>query len=122
CHSAPAEANSRDAAAGCTLPRMAGDPEGIRSYHEQTKHSPARLHSDPHVLDWAIMPRPFKVYPDLEPLPLPRDVAASARPPLASLLDVGPASGGPVGRPALARPLHFSARARRRRPLPGAAI
>src|SRR5262249_41343267 len=122
CHSAPAEANSRDGAAGCTLPRMAGDPEGIRSYHEQTKHSPARLHSDPHVLDWAIMPRPFKVYPDLEPLPLPRDVAASARPALAALLDAGPASDGPLDRAALARLLYFSAGVLRRRAYPGGEI
>src|SRR5262249_30516667 len=122
CHRAPAEANSRDGAAGCTLPRMAGDPEGVRSYHQQTKHSPARLHSDPPVLDWAIMPRPFKVYPALEPLPLPRDVAASARPALAALLDAGPASDGPLDRAALARLLYFSAGVLRRRAYPGGEI
>ncbi len=101
---------------------MTGDSEGIATYHEQTKHSPARLRSDPHALDWAIMPRPFKVYPDLEPLALPRDVAASTRPALASLLDAGPASGRPLDRAALARLLYFSAGVLRRRTYPGGEI
>jgi len=62
----------------------------LADYHERTKHSPARLRQTPHVLDWEIMPLPFKVYPELEPIPLPRDFTTSGRPVLATLLAPGP--------------------------------
>src|SRR5579883_2941331 len=84
------------------------DTAALRAYHEATSHSVARLRQDPHWLDWAIMPRPFKVYPTLEPIPLPRDVT-TARP---SALD----------RAALARLLYFSAGVLRRRTYPGGEI
>ena len=54
---------------------MGGEREAILAYHEQTKHSQASLQRDPHTLDWANMPRPFKVYVDLDPIPLPHDLA-----------------------------------------------
>lgn len=40
-------------------------------YHEATKHTPASVRSTYHRLDWPNRPHPFKVYPDLPPLPLP---------------------------------------------------
>ena len=89
---------------GVGWPRMGGDADAIRAYHEQTKHSPARLRSDPHALDWANMPRPFKVYVDLEPLALPRDFASSTWPALAAIADAGRAAGGLPARPPRARP------------------
>jgi SagB-type dehydrogenase family enzyme len=46
-----------------------------RDYHEQTKHIEARLRADPHYLDWANQPIPFKLYRSLESLPLPGDAA-----------------------------------------------
>ena len=101
---------------------MAGDAEGIRSYHEQTRHSPARLRGDPHTLDWGNMPRPFKVYPDLDGLPLPHDLAASARPALTALIDPGPATKSTVDRRDLAQLLYFSAGVLRRRSYPGGEI
>ncbi len=102
---------------------MAGDPDAIRSYHEQTKHSPARLRSDPHGLDWANMPRPFKVYVDLEARPLPRDFASSTWPALAAIADAGRAAGGlPLGQHALAHLLYFSAGVLRRRTYPGGEV
>src|SRR5262249_37468588 len=119
------EANSRDRVGRCSL-RLMADPEGIRSYHEQTKHSPARLRSDPHTLDWGNMPRPFKVYPDLDALPLPHDLAASARPALTALLDPAPATKSAtksaVDRADLAHLLYFSAGVLRRRSYPGGEI
>ena len=48
--------------------------EAAWSYHNATKHSYASIRSDPHFLDWANQPSPFKVYTSLEPLPLPRQV------------------------------------------------
>src|ERR1035438_9555764 len=43
-------------------------------YHDGTKHSPWSIRNNLHVLDWANRPLPFKIYPTIEPLPLPRDV------------------------------------------------
>src|SRR5207247_2124845 len=63
------------------------------AYHDGTKHSVESVYRSGHHLEWAIMPRPFKVYPDLEPIPLPRDFTSSTRPALAALADRGTASG-----------------------------
>jgi len=43
-------------------------------YHDGTKHSYWSIRNNPHFLDWANRPQPFKIYPKIEPLPLPRDV------------------------------------------------
>jgi SagB-type dehydrogenase family enzyme len=43
-------------------------------YHNTSKHSYASVHNNPHFLDWANQPLPFKAYTTLEPLPLPREV------------------------------------------------
>src|SRR6266545_7101320 len=43
-------------------------------YHDGTKHSYWSIRNNPHVLDWANRPQPFKIYPKLEPSPLPRDM------------------------------------------------
>src|SRR5439155_467170 len=46
-------------------------------YHEATKHSLARVQADRHTLDWQNQPRPYKLYDDLEPIPLPREYPTS---------------------------------------------
>ena len=99
------------------------DLADIWAYHDGTKHSVENVYRSGHRLDWAIMPRPFKVYPDLEPIPLPRDFTSSTRPALAALADRGTASGdGPrLGRAALARLLYFSAGVLRRKTYAGGA-
>jgi SagB-type dehydrogenase family enzyme len=43
-------------------------------YHDSTKHSSWSVRNNPHFLDWANRPLPFKIYPKLEPIPLPQDV------------------------------------------------
>src|ERR1700757_2213844 len=43
-------------------------------YHDGSKHSYWSVRNNPHFLDWANQPLPFKIYPKIEPLPLPRDV------------------------------------------------
>ena len=43
-------------------------------YHNTSKHSYPSVHNNPHFLDWANQPLPFKAYTTLEPLPLPREV------------------------------------------------
>src|SRR6266702_4536933 len=94
------------------------------AYHDGTKHSVESVYRSGHRLEWAIMPRPFKVYPDLEPIPLPRDFTSSTRPALAALADRGTASGdGPhLGRASLARLLYFSAGVLRRKTYTGGEI
>src|SRR5439155_1519916 len=93
-------------------------------YHDGTKHSVESVYRSGHRLEWAIMPRPFKVYPDLEPIPLPQDFTSSTRPALAALADRGTASGdGPhLSRAALARLLYFSAGVLRRKTYAGGEI
>src|SRR4030095_3453616 len=91
------------ARAGVGCRAMAGDVDAIRAYHEQTKHSVARLRSDPHTLGWGNMPRPFQASVDLEHLPLPRVFASSSWPALAAIADRGRAAGGlPLDRRTLA--------------------
>ena len=48
--------------------------EVARGYHERTKHSEERLRANPHHLDWDNQPVPFKLYRDLETVPLPRQL------------------------------------------------
>ncbi|HJQ82936.1 MAG TPA: SagB family peptide dehydrogenase, partial [Candidatus Binatia bacterium] len=100
------------------------DTAAIRAYHDGTKHSVDSVYRRPHQLDWAIMPRPFKVYPELPAIALPRDFTTSARPVLGVVADPGAATGdGPrLDRAALARLLFFSAGVLRRKTYPGGEI
>src|SRR5438132_13313049 len=58
------------------------DTRAAWTYHDSTKHSLESVQSSRHVLDWANKPLPFKIYPTLEPIPLPREVPASGIPAL----------------------------------------
>jgi len=42
-------------------------------YHEETKHSEVSIRSRTHFLDWENKPLQYKIYPKLEPFPLPKD-------------------------------------------------
>jgi SagB-type dehydrogenase family enzyme len=44
------------------------------NYHNATKHSYASVRANPHFLDFANQPLPFKIYPALEPARLPTEV------------------------------------------------
>jgi hypothetical protein len=57
--------------------------------HERTKHTWQRIRANSRGLDWANQPLPFKRYPDLEPLPLPRDLPESSVPATQVLSSVG---------------------------------
>jgi len=54
-------------------------------YHNATKHSYWSVRLESHQLDWANEPLPFKLYRDLEPLPLPRSLDVSNVPCLQAL-------------------------------------
>jgi SagB-type dehydrogenase family enzyme len=98
------------------------EPGRILRYHDATRHSPASVRQGRHGLDWDIQPRPFKVYPDLDPIPLPRDFPSSTRPALAVLDGPRGHGGPPLDRAQLARLLYFTAGVLRRRAYPGGEI
>lgn len=57
--------------------------EEARNYHAATKHSYWSVRLGGHFLDWANKPRPYKIYPRLPVVHLPRDVT----PPTAEALE-----------------------------------
>jgi SagB-type dehydrogenase family enzyme len=93
-------------------------------YHEGTKHSYWSIRTNPHFLDWANQPLPFKIYPTVEPIALPRDVPQTGVAALAAISERMPAAGGDsVPRlQDLARILFFSAGITKHRKHPGGEI
>src|ERR1700683_5249958 len=87
------------------------DTQATRKYHDATKHSHWSIRSSPHFLDWANRPLPFKIYPTLEPLPLPRDVPQTGVAALSAIAQPVPPRSGEVAPDLqdLARILYFSA-------------
>src|SRR5262249_62000843 len=63
-----------------------------REYHDRTTHSPASVRTSGHTLEWDIKPFPFKVYTDLEAIPLPRELDPLAVDTLAPLAQPAPAA------------------------------
>jgi SagB-type dehydrogenase family enzyme len=97
----------------------------LRDYHERTKHSMASLRADPHFLDWDNQPRPFKVYPDLESIPLPTELPGSQMLALEAIGCSGTESavrGTALELSALARLLYFAAGVLHRKAFPGGEI
>ena len=59
------------------------ETEAARRYHDLTKHSYESIRADRHYLDWPNQPSPFKIYPHLAPIPLPRSLVQTLAPALA---------------------------------------
>jgi SagB-type dehydrogenase family enzyme len=80
-------------------------------YHEATKHSLERLRQSRRSLEWGNQPVPFKIYRELEPLPLPRDFPRLEETALRAIGGAcAPAqTGGALGLSTLARLLYLSA-------------
>ena len=74
---------------------MNRDIQQTWNYHNLTKHSYMSVRTSPHFLDWPNMPSPFKVYPELEPIALPRDLIETGAPALAVAASP-PLTGGPL--------------------------
>src|SRR4029450_1267477 len=93
-------------------------------YHDGTKHSYQSVRTNPHFLDWANQPRLFKVYPSLEPILLPKDIAQTGRPALSviGLAQPDTTTDAPVSAEDLASVLHYSAGLTRRRAYSGGEI
>src|SRR5260370_31779212 len=87
------------------------DVEEAWKYQEGTKHSYWSVRTNPHFLDWANRPQPFKIYPTVEPFALLRDVPQTGVAALAAISEQVSLAGGdsvPDLRD-LARILFFSA-------------
>src|SRR6266404_1562722 len=100
------------------------DVAAALKYHEGTKHSYRSVHSNRHVLDWANQPLPFKVYPEIEQIALPRDVPQTGVAALAAIsANVRALSGDAMpDLQDLARILFFSAGITKQRKYTGGAI
>ena len=100
------------------------DVRATWKYHDDTKHSPWSVRNNPHFLDFANRPLPFKIYPNIEPRPLPRDLpqtgvtalSAVAEPVRSSRTDAVPDLHD------VARILYFSAGITKQRAYPGEEI
>ncbi len=98
--------------------------QAARKYHDGSKHSYWSIRNHPHFLDWANRPLPFKIYPKIEPLPLPRDVPQTGVVVLSAISEAVPSSRAdsvPSVRD-LARLLYFSAGITKQRAYPGGEI
>ncbi|MGB8727840.1 MAG: SagB family peptide dehydrogenase [Candidatus Sulfotelmatobacter sp.] len=100
------------------------DLQATWKYHDGTKHSSWSIHHNPHFLDWANRPQPFKIYPKIEPLPLPRDVPQTAVAALSAISEPVPSSRADSvpDLQDLARILYFSAGITKERAHPGGEI
>jgi SagB-type dehydrogenase family enzyme len=87
------------------------DIQAAWKYHDGTKHSYWSIRNNPHFLDWANRPQPFKIYPNVEPLPLPRDLPQTGVAALSSITEPLPLSRADSVPDVqdLARILYFSA-------------
>src|SRR2546427_4007939 len=97
--------------------------EAAWTYHEATKHSYLSIRANPHFLDWANQPLPFKIYPTLERLRLPGEVRPSGITALSAMAKSVPAETVAVphlGAPG--QPLYLSARITPQRKYPGGGI
>jgi SagB-type dehydrogenase family enzyme len=100
------------------------DVEAAWKYHDGTKHSYWSVRTNRHVLDWANQPLPFKIYPNVERIALPRDLSQSGVATLAAIsADVRAPSPDAVPElQDLARIVFFSAGITRQRKYPGGEI
>jgi SagB-type dehydrogenase family enzyme len=100
------------------------DVQATWKYHDGTKHSSWSIRSSPHFLDWANRPQPFKIYPNIEPLPLPQDVPQTGVAALSAISEPARSSGTDAtpNLQDLARILYFSAGITKQRNYPGGEI
>jgi SagB-type dehydrogenase family enzyme len=85
-----------------------------RSYHDRPKHTWRTVRAGGRELDWANRPVRFKLYPGLEPMPLPLDLAESDWPALDALSGIAPPNRQPLGLDRLAALLFHAAGVTRR--------
>jgi SagB-type dehydrogenase family enzyme len=101
------------------------DTAATLEYHEATKHSEGSVRASRHFLDWENQPLAFKIYRDLETIPLPRSSPGDDLPALEA---ISPAGAAPAAEAAeeripdlatLSRTLYLSAGITKRKGHPG---
>jgi SagB-type dehydrogenase family enzyme len=100
------------------------DIQAAWKYHDSTKHSYWSIRNNPHFLDWANRPQPFKIYPRLAEAALPRDVSQTGVAALSAISDALSTSRADSvpDLQDLARILYFSAGITKQRGSPGGEI
>jgi SagB-type dehydrogenase family enzyme len=100
------------------------DIQAAWKYHNGTKHSHWSIRNHPHFLDWANRPQAFKIYPKIEPFPLPRDVSQTGVAALSAISEPVHSSRADSvpDLQDLARILYFSAGITKQRAHPGGEI
>ena len=93
------------------------------NYHNATKHSYASVRTNQHSLDFNNQPIPFKIYPTLEPSPLPAEVRQTGVAALSAISEiVPPQTDAAPDLEAIAQLLYLSAGITRHRKYPGGEI
>ena len=92
--------------------------EAARRYHDATMHSAQSVRTGGHGLDWATKPEPFKIYPGLPVVALPRDFSVPDGDALAAISG-GPSATARLDLERLAALLFFSAGVTKRQVYPG---
>jgi SagB-type dehydrogenase family enzyme len=99
------------------------DSEVALHYHNATKHSYASVRNNQHSLDFNNQPIPFKIYPTLQPTPLPAEVGQSGVAALSAISEiVPPQTNASPDLEAIAQLLYLSAGITRHRKYPGGEI
>jgi SagB-type dehydrogenase family enzyme len=97
--------------------------EAALEYHNATKHSYASVRANPHFLDFANQPLPFKIYPALEPMRLPGEMRQTGVAALSAIAERIPAQTIAVpDLQAVAQLLYLSAGITRQRKYSGGEI
>jgi SagB-type dehydrogenase family enzyme len=97
--------------------------EAALTYHNATKHSHASVRANPHFLDFANQPLPFKIYPALEPLRLPSEMRQTGVAALSAIAENVPApTNAAPDLEAMAQLLYLSAGITRQRKYSGGEI
>lgn len=98
------------------------DLELAWQYHNLTKHSPESVRTSAHFLDWPNQPSPFKIYSDLESIPLEQDIRGSTVSAFEAMSTTPAARERPLSKADVAAILFLSAGITRRRRYPGGEI
>ena len=97
------------------------DTGALWKYHNETKHSYQSIRTGGHRLDFATYPVPFKVYPEIESVALPREWKDSGTDALSAVAASGTETeqAAPLDLKVLAAILYYAAGITRRRQHPG---
>src|ERR1043165_9120140 len=99
------------------------DSDVAFNYHDATKHSYASVRNNAHFLDFENQPLPFKIYPTLDPSPLPAEVRQTGIAALSAISDiVPPQTDATPNLEAISQLLYLSAGITRHRKYPGGEI